>query len=77
MKKLEEIQWTETYRKNKELEYETWQEAKGIALCNGDPVDEGFIDAMDNLKILVWEGEITEEEMEKIVLDSFEKNLRG
>lgn len=67
MKRIEEIKWCEKYKGKEQEEYELVQFGHGIALCNGDYVPQDFIDLCDDLQVQVWEGKISEEEMDKYI----------
>lgn len=67
MKTIEEIRWCEKYKGKEQEEYELNQFAQGIALCNGDYVPQDFIDLCNDLQIQVWEGKLSEEEMDKYI----------
>ncbi|KDE64337.1 hypothetical protein [Fusobacterium necrophorum] len=74
MKTIEEIKWSEQFKGKEKLEYASWEKGKAIALSNGDPVNSEIIELMNDFQIAVWEGKITEEEREKLILSIFKKN---
>lgn len=68
---MEEINWCNKFKGREQEEYELNQRGQRFALCNGDYVPQDFIDLYNSLKIMVWEGTITEKQM----ADSIQRSL--